>query len=58
VLLENYKKMKSRKLKLILSGVDFLGGGGHKERENEDEYNGCILYLCIKIEDQKLLKLF
>jgi hypothetical protein len=25
---------------------------------NEGEYSGCILYPCMKIEEQKLLKLF
>jgi hypothetical protein len=32
--------------------------GGHKERENEGECGGCILYPYMKIEELNLLKLF
>jgi hypothetical protein len=32
--------------------------GGHKERVNEGEYGGCILYSYMKIEEWNLLKLF
>jgi hypothetical protein len=31
-------------------------GSGHKERLNESEYGGCILY--VKTEELNLLKLF
>jgi hypothetical protein len=27
-----------------------MGGGRHKEEVKEDEYGGCILYSCMKIE--------
>jgi hypothetical protein len=35
-----------------------VGWGGHKERVKDSEYGGCILYACMKIEQQNLLKLF
>jgi hypothetical protein len=33
-----------------------VGGDGHKERGNEDEYGGCVLYPYLKIEEWNLLK--
>jgi hypothetical protein len=45
------KKKKDRKIKLFLSGdVYQWEEGGNKERVNEGEYGGCILYSCVKIE--------
>jgi hypothetical protein len=35
-----------------------VGGGGHKERENEGEYGRYILYPYMKIEEQNLLNCF
>jgi hypothetical protein len=35
-----------------------VGDGRHKEKMNEGEYGGCILYSYLKIEELNLLKLF
>jgi hypothetical protein len=35
-----------------------VGGGGYKERVEEGEYGGNVMYSCIKMEKRDLLKLF
>jgi hypothetical protein len=45
-----FKKMKDREVKQVLSQVDTMGVGSHKERVNEGEYGRCILCSCMKIE--------
>jgi hypothetical protein len=45
------KKMKSRRVKQVFSrGRVPLGGGGHEERVNGDDYSGCVLYPYMKPE--------
>jgi hypothetical protein len=46
-----FKKMKVRKVSRSFSGLSIYGQGGHKERVNEGEYSGCILYPYMKIEE-------
>jgi hypothetical protein len=51
--------MKDKKIKHVLSGDWYQWeGGGYKERVKEGEYNGNIMYSCMKMEKQHLLKLF
>jgi hypothetical protein len=38
------------KINLFWDGYQWEGGG-HKERGNEGEYGGCILYLYMQIEE-------
>jgi hypothetical protein len=49
-----------RREKEVFSGCGYQWkeGGGHKDRWNEGEYGGCILYTYMKIEQRNLLKLF
>jgi hypothetical protein len=47
-----FKKMKDRKVKQVFSrGECHWEGGGHKERVNEGENGGCILYPYMKTEE-------
>jgi hypothetical protein len=50
--------MKDRKVKQVLSGVGTSGRAGHKERVKEGEYSGNIVYLCMKMEQRDLFKVF
>jgi hypothetical protein len=51
--------MKDSRIKQgLLWGIYQCVEGGHKERVNEGEYGGCILYSYIKIKECNLLKLF
>jgi hypothetical protein len=44
--------MKGRRVKQVFSGGGYQEEwGGHKERVNEGEYSGCILYLYMIIEE-------
>jgi hypothetical protein len=44
--------MKGRRVKYVFSGRWVsVGGGGHKERVNEGEYGGYVLYSYMKIEE-------
>jgi hypothetical protein len=53
------KKLKGRRKKIgLFQGWVPMEGGGHKERGNEGEYVGCILYSYKKIEERNLLELF
>jgi hypothetical protein len=42
-------KMKDRKIKQVLLGYQWEGGG-NKERVTEGEYGGNTMYSCIKLE--------
>jgi hypothetical protein len=46
------KKRRAGGKKEVFSGGEYQGEvGGHKERGNEDEYGGYVLYPYIKIEE-------
>jgi hypothetical protein len=49
--LEHFKKLKVRKVKQVLSVSRYQWeGGALKERVKEGEYEGYVLYTCVKIE--------
>jgi hypothetical protein len=45
--------MKDMRVKQVSfrAGYQWQGGGGHKQRVDECEYSGCILYSYMKIEE-------
>jgi hypothetical protein len=49
--LKKEKKEERERKRSLFWGWIPVGGGGHKERQNEGEYGGCILHPYMEIEE-------